>query len=334
MTVIPDKQIYIPPTISAAAREVLQKLVEAKLYATEFPAPDDLAGWEKVYDAAEARNVSIAEKALAASHATVSDAQLGGVTVEDIRPNGWNDNGKVLVYLHGGGYCLFSARSTYPVVVPMAKATGLRIVSVNYTPAPRAHFEEIQQQIVSVFDALLEMGYAMVDIAIYGESAGGALTASTVLNLRDQGKGMPAAAVFWSPNTDLSSRDDSTVTLDPDDPVLTYSTLLVTGSKAYAGDVALDDPRVSPLYADLSKGFSPALIVVGTKEMLLSSSVRFYQALEAAGQPVKLDVYEGMWHAFPQYGLPESKVAVAKSAEFIGDHLNSSQTQPAKEVVR
>jgi acetyl esterase/lipase len=229
--VIPDKQIYVPPTISAEAQESLRALIKVKPYATEFPAPDDLAGWEKVYDIAEARNKDEADRSLAASHATVTEVQLGGV-------------------------------------------------------------------------------------------AGGALTASTVLNLRDQGKGMPAAAVFWSPNTDLSSRDDSTVTLDPDDPILTYSTLLVTGSKAYAGDVALDDPRVSPLYADLSKGFPPALIVVGTKEMLLSSSVRFYQALEAAGQSVKLDVYEGMWHAFPQYGLPESKVAVEKSAEFIYDHLH------------
>jgi len=323
--VVPDKQIYVPPTISAEAQEVLKVLIKVKVYATQFPAPDDLAGWEKVYDVAEARNKDEAEKSLAASHATATEVQMGGVTVEDIRPHGWNDNGKVLVYLHGGGYALFSARSTFPVAVPMAKATGLRIVSVNYTPAPRAHFEEIQRQIVSVFDALIEAGYAMRDIAIYGESAGGALTASTVLNLRDQGKGMPAAAVFWSPNTDLSSRDDTTVTLDPDDPILTYSMLLATGSKAYAGDVALDDPRVSPLYADLSKGFSPALIVVGTKEMLLSSSVRFYQALEAAGQPVKLDVYEGMWHAFPQYDLPESRVAVGKSAKFVNDHLH----QPA-----
>jgi epsilon-lactone hydrolase len=292
--VVQDKQIYVPPTISAEAQEVLKTLIEAKTYAMQFPAPDDLAGWEKAYDFAEARNRDMAEKSRAASHAIVTEMEMGGVTVEDIRPHGWKDNGKVLVFLHGGGYCLFSARSTFAVAVPMANATGLRMVSVNYTPAPRAHFEEIQQQIVSVFDALIEAGYAMRDIAIYGESAGGGLTASTVLNLRDQGKGLPAAAVFWSPNTDLSSRDDSTVTLDPDDPILTYSTLLVSGSKAYAGDVALDDPRVSPLYADLSKGFSPALIVVGTKEMLLSSSVRFYQALEAAGQSVKLDVYEGM----------------------------------------
>lgn len=86
--------------------------------------------------------------------------------------------------------------------------------------------------------------------------------------------------------------------------------------------MALDDPRVSPLYADLSKGFSPTLIVVGTKELLLSSSVRFYQKLEAAGQAVKLDVNEAMWHVFPQYDLPESKVAVAKSAKFVNEHLH------------
>ena len=322
MSAVQDKQIYVPPTISTEAQELLERLIDAKLYATEFPAPDDLAGWEKAYEIAEARNLHLAEKTLAASRATVKERQLGGVTVEDIRPHCWEDNGKVLVYVHGGGYSLFSARSTFPVALPMANATGLRVVSVNYTPAPRAQFAEIQQQIVSVIDALIGSGYAMSDVAVYGESAGGALTASTVLNLRDQQKGMPAAALFWSPNTDLSIRDDTTVTLDPDDPILTYSTLLVSGSKAYAGDAALDDPRVSPLYADLSKGFSPTLIVVGTKEMLLSSSVRFYQALEAAGQPAKLDVYEGMWHAFPQYGLPESKVAVAKSAKFVNDHLH------------
>ena len=319
---IPDKNIYIPPSISPEAKALLGALGQAKTYALEFPAPDDVVGWEKMYEVAEGANKEKSKKALAASGATVTELEMGGVVVEDIRPHGWTDNGKVLVYVHGGGYCLFSARSTFADAAPMAAATGLRMVSVNYTPAPRARFDEIQRQIVAVFDALIDEGYRMSDLAILGDSAGGAMSASTVLNLRDQGKGMPAAAVLWSPNTDLTSPDDSTVTLDPADPILTYSTLLTTGAKAYAGDVALDDPRVSPLYADLSRGFSPVLIVVGTKEMLLSSSVRFYQALEAAGQTAKLDVYEGMWHVFPQYDLPESRVAVAKSAKFVTDHLN------------
>ncbi len=319
---IPDKTIYIPPSMSQEAQEFLKTMAAAKTYAIPVPEPDDLAGWKKTHDMGEVFNKDKSEKALAASKATATDTKLGGVDVIDIRPQGWKDNGKVLVYVHGGGYCLFSAHSTLAIAVPMVVATGLRVISVDYTLAPEAHFDTIQGQIVSVFDALLEAGYTMGDIAIYGDSAGGTMTASTVLNLRDQGKGMPAAAVFWSPNPDLSSPNDSTVTLDAADPILTYSTLLVSGSKAYAGKVALDDPRAAPYYADLSKGFSPSLIVVGTKEMLLSSSVRFYQKLEAAGQSVKLDVYEGMWHVFPQYDLPESRVAVEKSAKFVNAHLN------------
>jgi monoterpene epsilon-lactone hydrolase len=135
--VIPDKQIYVPPTISAEAQESLRALIKAKAYATEFPAPDDLAGWEKVHDIAEARNKDEAEKSLAASHATVSEVQMGGVTVEDIRPRGWNDNGKVLVYVHGGGYTLYSARSTFGVAVPMPERRAFGL-SRSTTPRRRA----------------------------------------------------------------------------------------------------------------------------------------------------------------------------------------------------
>jgi epsilon-lactone hydrolase len=324
--VVQDKQIYIPPSLSPEAQELLKSAAESKTYAIEVPGPDDLAGWQKAHALGEQFKKEEAEQALAASRATATDIELGGVPVLDLRPQGWTDNGKVVVYIHSGGYTLLSAHSTLAIALPMVQATGLRVVSVEYTPAPGARFDEIQRQILSVFDALSKAGYAMKDIAIFGDSAGGTMSASTVLNLRDQGKGMPAAAVFWSADPDLSSPNDSTVTLDPADPILTYSTLLVSGSKAYAGDVALDDARVAPFYADLSKGFSPALIVAGTKEMLLSSSVRFYQKLEAAGQSAKLDVYEGMWHVFPQYDLPESRVAVAKSAKFVNDHLD--QTNP------
>ena len=97
--------------------------------------------------------------------------------------------------------------------------------------------------------------------------------------------------------------------------------MLENSALAFAGGLDLADPRVLPMYADFSKGFSPSLITDGTKCIFLSTSVRLYQVLEAARQETKLDVYEGMWHVFQQVPIPESKVAIKKSAAFINKHL-------------
>jgi acetyl esterase/lipase len=90
---------------------------------------------------------------------------------------------------------------------------------------------------------------------------------------------------------------------------------------AYAYGLDLSDPRISPVYADFSKGFPPCLITEGTKCIFLSASVRLYQALEAALQEVKLDMYEGMWHVFQLYPSPEAEAAIRKTAKFINRHL-------------
>ena len=174
---------------------------------------------------------------------------------------------------------------------------------------------------MNVFKALLKEGYSMNDIAIYGDSAGGGLAISTVLNLRDAGMGMPAAIVLLSPWADISDAGDSAVTLKDADPTLSYESMLKNSALAFADGLSLTDPRVSPLYADFSKGFPPALITEGTKCIFLSTSVRLYQALEMANQSVKLDMYEGMWHVFQQAPMPESEIAIHKASEFINSHL-------------
>ncbi len=133
--------------------------------------------------------------------------------------------------------------------------------------------------------------------------------------------GMPAAVVLWSPWADLTNAGDTAYTLQEADPTLSYSSMLENSALAYADGLELADPKVSPLYADLRKGFPPSLITDGTKCIFLSTSVRLYQALEAAGQETKLDIYEGMWHVFQLASVPESEVAIRKSATFINQHL-------------
>jgi len=132
---------------------------------------------------------------------------------------------------------------------------------------------------------------------------------------------MPAAVVLWSPWVDLSDEGDLAHTLRDADPTLSYEGLLYESALAYVNGLDLTDSRVSPLHADFSGGFSPALIQAGTKEIFLSTAVRLFQKLEAEGQDATLDVYEGMWHIFQQFPLPETEVAVGKSAAFINQHL-------------
>ena len=312
---------YVPATISPEAQQALQAIYDGKAYARVFPAADDLAGWRKTHADGEQGKVEISEKAVNNNQVTITEAKMGGVPVLDIHPKGWKDNGKVLVYTHGGAYTMFSARSTLVSSAPMSRATGLRVISVDYTTAPFAKWKQIQEQVVSVFKALLDQGYSMKDISLYGDSAGGGLATSTVLNLRDRGMGMPAAVVLLSPWVDISDAGDTMHTLENTDPLLHYDPLLKTSALAYADGLDLTDPRVSGLYADFSKGFSPALITEGTKCMFLSTSVRLFQALEAAGQETKLDVYEGMWHVFQTSPSPETEVSLKKISAFLHQHL-------------
>jgi monoterpene epsilon-lactone hydrolase len=137
--------------------------------------------------------------------------------------------------------------------------------------------------------------------------------------------GMPAVVVVFSPNTDLTLSGDTVFTLRNADPVLDVNaTRKLIAAYANASDQKI--PYASPIYCNFSKGFPPTLIQVGTKEILLSDSVRLYQALDQAGIPVKLDVYEGMTHVFQGLAdIPESKIAISKVKGFLNKYLESSK---------
>jgi acetyl esterase/lipase len=197
------------------------------------------------------------------------------------------------------------------------------VISVDYTNPPRARWAEVTDQVVRVFKALNGQGFAMKDLAIYGDSAGGGLAAGAVLKMRDLGMGMPAAVVLWSPWADITETGDTYVTLKEAEPNYLYERVLGPSADAYADPKDQKNPYVSPVYGDFKKGFPPTLIQGGTREIFLSNFVRLYQALDSAGQTVTLDIYEGMPHVF-QVKLatsPESMMALEKMDAFLQRHL-------------
>ena len=316
--------VQVPDSVSPEARKYLESLPDPATIPA-WPAADDLPGWKKAWEATEAASEPKVQATLKRYQPTVAARKLGGVAVLDVKPLGWKNNRKVLVHLHGGAYAMQSAHSRLTSSVPGAAATGLRVISVNYTNAPAGKWEQVTDEVLAVLDGLQKEGYKLRDIAIYGESAGGALAASAVLKMRDKGLGMPAALVLWSPWADITDSGDSAHTMKPFEPIFVYDKHYKPAAAAYADPKDQKHPYVSPVYGDYTKGFPPTLIQGGTREVFLSHFVRLYRAIDAADGLAVLDLYDGMPHVFqmrPEMAdAPETKTALKKMAAFLNRHL-------------
>jgi epsilon-lactone hydrolase len=315
-------QIYIPTSISKAAQEILKNLT-MDMPTFVVPNSDDLKGWQRLNQLISSMFMQLSQPIVDRYQPNITATKIGDVNVLDIKPKNWRDSGKVLVYLHGGGYVSLGANSTLGNAATVSNSTGLRVISVDYSLAPASKWNQTTDEVVSVIQALKDQGYSLDDIAMYGDSAGGGLVAGSVLKMRDEGVGMPAALVLWSPWTDLIGAGDTFFTLENADPFLSND-LAIKMAGAYANPSDQKNPYVSPAYGNFSNGFPPTLIQGGTKEMLLSDFVRLYQALDQAGIPVKLDIYEGMPHVFQTFfpNTIESNIAITKASDFLKEHLN------------
>ncbi|MCG8587439.1 MAG: alpha/beta hydrolase [Pirellulales bacterium] len=313
---------YVPTTISNQA-QLAMAAFSLELRNFDLPEPDDLDGWRQAnasfIEMFQPRN----DKVVARYEPAIDQCELGGVPCLDIKPKDWQEDERVLIYTHGGGFAIFSAASTLTAAVPAAAATAQRVISIDYTVAPNAKWPEVTDQVISVFGALVDQGHPLEKIAIFGDSAGGSIAAGSVLKMRDQGRGMPAAVVLWSPWSDITSDGDTYKTLKDADPILYWPHNIEYCAATYATAEDQRHPYVSPVYGDYSSGFPPTLIQFGTKEIFVSDAVRHYRALDDAGVSVTLDAYEGMWHVFQAFSpeIPESKRARKKMAEFLARHM-------------
>jgi acetyl esterase/lipase len=321
-----DLRDFIPQTISPEARALFEKLlplVDARR--KEYTIPKTLADFDANYAKILARAEANTAPLLKKLGVTNAELHMGGVGVYETRPPSYKDDGTVLIRVHGGGFIQDSARSSAGGDALMATATGKRILSVDYTVAPRGKWPLVTDQVIAVYKAVLAEGYQPRSIGMFGDSAGANIVPASILKLRDNGMPMPGAVVLLSPCVDLNLNGDTETTLALADPVLEVDRVM-PGLKAYADPADWKNPYVSPIYGDFKKGFPPVLIQVGTKELLLSDSVRFYQAIKMAGGEAELDVYEGMPHVFQAYlmNTPEQKAAYAEMQRFWSRHLQPS----------
>ncbi len=242
----------------------------------------------------------------------------GGVQAEWIAPLDRRSAG-VLLYLHGGAWTLGWYEPHRWLVGHLARATGMRALALDYRLAPEHPYPAALEDCLAAYRWLLSNGTPPKHVVIAGDSAGGNLSLTTMLALRDAGEPLPTAAACLSPPTDLAGGGGpASAQRDSGLPAEWAQQQL----KMYLGSTDPRQPLVSPIYADL-RGLPPLLIQVGEEEFLCRDAVRFAERARAAGVDVTLQVWPAMWHVWHLLVplLPEASDAVNAIAAFACGHV-------------
>ena len=232
------------------------------------------------------------------------------------------DSGRVLLYVHGGGYVMGSVESHRCLLERLAVAVKGRVLALDYRLAPEVPFPAPVDDTLMAYKWLLETGSRPSQIAIAGDSAGGGLTLSALVAIRDAGLELPACGAPISPWTDMEGTGDSMQTRADVDPMVQKSAIIELGQTYLAGSDPRD-PKASPLYADLN-GLPPLLIQVGDCETLLDDTTRIEPRLKNAGVDVTVEVWDEMihvWHLFAPM-LDKGQEAITRIGEFVIDHTD------------
>jgi acetyl esterase/lipase len=232
------------------------------------------------------------------------------------------DASRVLMFLHGGGYCSGSIASHRRMVTEAGRAGGLRTLAVAYRLAPEHPFPAAYHDALTAWRHLLKEGYAADRIAVGGDSAGANLTLALTGELKRVGERLPGCLWLVSPWTDLTMSGATLSAKSAVDPLI-HKEYLEELADAYAPrGMDRKDPRLSPLYADL-KGLPPTLIQVGSAETLLDDAVRFAAAAGEADASVTLEIWPHMIHAWPIWNarLEPGRRALAHAGAFLRQNL-------------
>ena len=240
--------------------------------------------------------------------------------------------GRVLLYLHGGGYVVGSARAYRTMASELASRLKTRVLIPDYRLAPENPFPAAVEDAVAVYRWLIDQGIAPQSIALAGDSCGGGLTIACLSAARDAGLPLPAGGVIISPWVDLEVTGESGVSKAQEDPILEVAGLKGMAG-AYLGAASPRTPAASPLYANLT-GLPPLLIQVGSAEILLDDAIRLAARAGADGVKVRLDIWPRMFHVWHVYAslLDEGREAFDDAAAFLDALLSRREENVAADA--
>ena len=264
-----------------------------------------------------------------AVRARIEPARHGDLELEWLIPD-QVDPQRVRYYLHGGAFVACSVATHRESVARMARAARARALMPEYRLAPEHPFPAALEDCVAGYRFLLQSGIRPEHIVIAGDSAGGALTLGTLLSLRDAGDPLPGAAVLLSPATDATLSGQS-FSICAEREAMLAEDFCRTAVRLYLGTHDPRAPLASPLFADL-RGLPALSIHVGTEELLLDDSLRLADRARAAGVETSLRVWDGMWHVFHMFPIPEAAECVREIGAFARAHFDTARREAAADA--
>ncbi len=305
--------VPVPTTISAEAQRMLARP------ASDALVHSSLADRRKGTDTWQA---GVAEAFRALYPVTVQTGTLAGIPVRTITPSNVAAERRklVLINLHGGGFN--SDSGSLSESIPVAALSHTVVIAVLYRLAPEHKFPAAVDDAVAVYRELLKT-HRPQDIGIFGTSAGAVLTAEVAVELRRLRLPLPAALGIFSGTGDFSRKGDSEAlyALNGLSGHLEPPKRPGEGIGEYTGSTKLQDPVLSPLFADL-RGMPPTLFLTSGRDLLLSGTTILHRAFLRAGVDARLVVFEALPHAFwNNPSLPETKEVNELMARFFVSQL-------------
>ena len=319
---VPARDLASPGSISAQAQEILRGG-----YAVEAPAmpeADDLQSWRQTVAAQETALAPMAEAVFAMPGATLEERIMGGAKVYVATPDALKPQvPKAHLNIHGGGWVNFGGKLTAALTKLLAQAYGGVVFGVDYRGATEQPAPAALDDCLAAYSELIKI-YAPRDVLVSGDSAGANLAAALMHRVRDADLPPPGALFLNTPAVDLTLQSDSLKILDRVDPRLKFDDI-VKIVKLYTAGGDLSSPYLSPLNGDLSRAFPPTYLRTGTRDLLLSDTVRMHAALRKAGVEADLYVGEGMPHGGfdgMMASTPEDADARADLVKWIARHFS------------
>lgn len=316
----PAKSIPVPATISAA----MQAVVAQPLRSGWDHPPTTPEGWTELVKQLEQATAPTVAPMAERMHVTLENTTLDGVRVYILTPDDIpsQNRNRLLVHVHGGCYVLNQHLAALPEAILVAGFSHIKTIAVDYRMPPEAYFPAALDDAMTVYRAATAL-VPPANLGVFGSSAGGALTLEMMLRAKAANLPMPGAIAPGTPMADATQQGDTfTTNAMVDNVLVSPAGFCDAATRFYAQGHDLADPMLSPINGDLH-GFPPTILTSGTRDLLLSNTVRINAKLRAAGVETTLQVFEAQSHAqfYRDDRIPEVQQAMTEIAGFFDRHL-------------